>query len=198
MTNAKKSSKGRATQPLDVAYQNLCQTIVDFFRENEGLQPYADDGIDVAIPVAMTDVVFDIALKNADGTRLVVAECRRIARKEKQEALFALSGKVEALRKATGLIVDGIFFAKSGFQIGVAKAARGLGLRLMEVREGQHPNALTFAELIYEPQARRVRRAWGVRSSEVFYVSDTVVEVARVVTPDATDASHSQSNPEIL
>ena len=136
-------------------YQLLCRDILQHINEATSLFPYEDDGIDVKFShLGGTNITFDIALKDSIGN-FVVAECRRRMDPVKQEAMFAFAHKVELLRKQTGRMVAGVFFAKHNYQIGSVKHADWSGIQVVILNQNQSVQNFVLIYQKYDSQREK-------------------------------------------
>jgi hypothetical protein len=108
-------------------YQVLARDIL-ISRSPFPLVPISGDGIDVAIDIGGVPRYFDIGLKDKDGGKLVVGECRDTADPVKLADLDTFAYRVEMLRKDLNLDVAGFYFTRRAYQRGVVKAAKGIGI----------------------------------------------------------------------
>jgi hypothetical protein len=142
---------GKATGPAR-DYQVLAGYIIARLSEPGRLEPWAGDGIDVAVPVGGdVKIVFDIALVDVERAMLVVAECKRWRQRSpiEQDDLFTFCGKVDALRRALishserqaarPYAISGLFVATSDYRLGAAKVAQLAGITAIRLSTGPHP-----------------------------------------------------------
>jgi hypothetical protein len=78
----------------------------------------------VPIKLGFTEFTFDVALKGSDN-RIVVVECKAYSEpnRVKQGDISRFANEVRLLRTKTLANVAGIFFTKSGYQVGAVKHA---------------------------------------------------------------------------
>lgn len=142
-------AKGKA-YGLDRDYQMLCRDLLQVSRNERGLEPYAGDGIDVPIKTGAATWTFDVALRSTDGG-IVVAECKRWKDPVDQTYIAAFSQTVEALRKAIGVPVAGLFFTKKSYRSGATQAAYDLGVEIATCNQDQSIVNYTLVYQVYDP-----------------------------------------------
>jgi len=147
-------SKGRA-QGKDRDYQIQCRDVL--IHRNQSLVPYSGDGIDVPFDVGGTTWSLDVALRDSSG-EAVIAECRRREATVKQEEVAAFAYKVEQLRQALSLPIAGVFFAKSGHQLGALKVGNFEGITMVILPEGEKPPGFSIVFQHYDSErAKRMK-----------------------------------------
>ena len=111
----------------------------------ERLDPYAGDGIDVPVMLGSNTRTFDVLLRAPTG-RLIAAECKRTKDSVPMADVDLFAYHVELLRMETELEVAGVFFAKTGYQLGAVKVAPDTGIEVAVCAEQQQESvfALTF------------------------------------------------------
>lgn len=137
-------------------YQVYCKGILQALDRQAKLEPFKDDGIDVAINGEMdTTITFDIML--CDGKdKIQVAECRKRTEAVKQNDLFAFAYEVERLREQTGKTVAGVFFTISRFQEGAVKHAALSGIDAVVCEVGQTLSNFCVSYKKYDAERKRL------------------------------------------
>jgi hypothetical protein len=94
-------------------YQVFTQNVLRIFRDQEKLEAYDGDGIDVPIKLGFATFTFDVALKGSDN-RIVVAECKAYSKpgRVKQGDIAEFANKVTLLRTHTLANVGGEYFSQ--------------------------------------------------------------------------------------
>ncbi len=139
----------------DRVYQVLCRNIIQQIQQQEGLLPYAGDGIDVPIMIAGREWKIDVALKDMKN-KVVFAECKRWKDTIQQGEIAKFAYLVEMFRKESGLQVEGIYFTKTGYQQGAVEAARVPGIQIAVVAENQSLNPLIVHYRQYDVEREEV------------------------------------------
>lgn len=141
-------SRGRAYGE-DRDYQIQCRDVL--IHRDQWLVPFSGDGIDVPFDVGGTTWTIDVALQ-LDSSEVVVAECRRREANVKQEEVAGFAYKVEQLRQELGLPIAGVFFAKSGHQLGALKVGNFEGITMAVLSEGEKPPGFSMVFQRYDPE----------------------------------------------
>jgi hypothetical protein len=113
-------------------YQQLGRDTLKTIHPADNLIPYSKDGIDVPIELCGGKVYFDVALKSNISNKVVVAECKLVARTINQNTVFAFWGEVEQLRRTYGYDISAYFITTSNYQSGPIKMAKNLGIELVK------------------------------------------------------------------
>jgi hypothetical protein len=130
-------------------YQVECRDVLMFRRPE--LAPWSADGIDVPFDLPDTRWTFDVALRDRVGS-LILAECRRTVSSVKQEDIAAFAYKVELARKAFGILVAGVFFARNDHQIGAVKVSQFNGIEVAILDAGSAPPGFSLTFLRYDEE----------------------------------------------
>lgn len=139
----------------DRDYQVLCRNIIQQIQQQEGLVPYAGDGIDVPIMIAGSEWKIDVALTDMKN-KVVFVECKRRSATLKQSNIAEFAYLVEGFRKENHMQVAGIYFTKTGYQQGAIEAARVPGIQVAVVAENQSLNPLIVRYLRYDVEREEV------------------------------------------
>ncbi|MEJ6022038.1 hypothetical protein [Ramlibacter sp. PS4R-6] len=138
--------KGSATG-VDRQYQLDCRDVLTF--RDGTLFPWSGDGVDVLFKLEDTDWTFDVALRAPDGSA-VVAECKRHESAVKQGAVAEFAWKVERLREYLGTPVSGIYFGKSGHQLGAVRVGDFSGIQVVALDEASTPPGFNMTFYRYD------------------------------------------------
>ena len=177
-------AKGRA-HGEDRDYQILARDIMQELSQGESLVPYSGDGIDVPFELGGSAWGLDVVLKSVDGSKIVVAECKRWASPIEQGHIGEFAWKVELLRKLLNKAVSGIYFTKTGYQIGAVKVGAWSGIELAVCEQGQSPKqTFSLSYHRYDPEREIRLKGALVRVKAICMV--TGVLSARVTGADGT------------
>lgn len=147
-------AKGAATGS-DRQYQLDCRDVMTF--RGTALVPWSGDGVDVYFQLRDTGWTFDIALKGPDVS-VVVAECKRHESAVKQGDVAEFAWKVERLREFLGVPVSGIYFGKSGHQLGAVRVGDFSGIQVVALDEASKPPGFNITFFRYDAGRERKLR----------------------------------------
>lgn len=138
--------KGTATG-ADRQYQLDCRDVLTY--RDTTLTPWSGDGVDVFFQLKDTGWTFDVAMRAPDGSA-VVAECKRHDSAVKQGDVAEFAWKVERLRESLGRAVSGVYFAKSGHQLGAVRVSDFSGVQAVALDEGAKPAGFSIIFFRYD------------------------------------------------
>ena len=194
--NQRQPNAGKA-HGIDRDYQVLCRNIIQQLEQQEGLIPYDGDGIDVSIMIAGTVWTIDVALKDMIN-KVVFAECKRWKDAIKKGAIAEFAYKVEKFREESGLLVEGIYFTKTGYQKGAVEAALFPGIQVAVVAESQSLNPLIVHYRQYDAEREKVIKQMLIANTNSLEALSELTVQNQMVSTEQFDRGEIVVNQQVL